>query len=93
MMAQWLDGAQGYRNHERQGQDKTTWVTIAAERVLYVDRGREVILCDRQATPEIVVQLSSEALASLRKQINGQGPSQPIGANPTEHEEAPTCAR
>lgn len=23
------------------------WITIEAERVLYVDRGRDVILCDR----------------------------------------------
>ena len=67
MIAQWLDGAQGYRNHERE-QGKT-WVTIVAERVLYVARGRDVIVCDRQLgheIVEIVVKLTPAAVAALR---------------------------
>ncbi len=46
------------------------WVTIAADQVLYVDRGRDVILCDRGYARELVVQLSAAALDALRKQIN-----------------------
>lgn len=45
------------------------WVTIAADQVLYVDRGRTVVLCDRQLGREIVVRLSAEAIAQLRKQL------------------------
>ncbi len=51
------------------------WVTIKAERVLRVARGRDVILCthDIGTPPEIVVLLSPEAVAALRKQITEAG--------------------
>ncbi len=49
------------------------WVTIQASSVLYVDRGRDVIVCDRGYARELVVQLSPAALDALRKQI-GHGP-------------------
>ena len=48
------------------------WVTIRADSVLYVDRGREVILCDRGHARELVVQLSPAALDALRKQITNR---------------------
>ena len=31
------------------------WITIDVERALYVDRGREVILCDRLPSPATLV--------------------------------------
>ena len=42
------------------------WVTIAADQVLCVDRGRDVIACDRQMGHEIIVKLSPAAIAVLR---------------------------
>ncbi len=45
------------------------WVTISADQVLYVDRGRDVILCDRKLSNEIVVKLSPAALDALLRQV------------------------
>ena len=45
------------------------WITINAEQVLYVDRGINVILCDRNIPHELVVRLSPEAVAALLAQI------------------------
>jgi len=45
------------------------WVTIKAERVLSVARGRDVILCDRQEGLELVVKLSPRAIEELRRQL------------------------
>lgn len=42
------------------------WLTIEAERILYVDRGRNVILCDR--LPEagtLVLKLNDTQVAAL----------------------------
>jgi predicted phage tail protein len=48
------------------------WITIEAERILYVDRGRETILCDRVVLPTagaLVVRLSDEQVKQLAAQI------------------------
>lgn len=42
------------------------WITIEAERILYVDRGRNVILCDR--LPEagtLVLEIKPDELARI----------------------------
>jgi len=47
------------------------WVTIEADRILYVDRGRNVILCDR--LPEagtLVLRLTPEQVVAALKQMN-----------------------
>jgi hypothetical protein len=42
------------------------WVTIEAERALYVDRGRTVVLCDRLPSPvTLVLKLPATAIRSL----------------------------
>lgn len=46
------------------------WLKLTTERVLNVDRGRELILCDRHASREILVRLSPEAIADLRRQLD-----------------------
>lgn len=47
------------------------WITLEAERVLYVDRGRDVILCDRghSGSVTLVVKISDEerAMAWIEK--------------------------
>ena len=45
------------------------WLTIKADRVLYVDRGQDVILCDRDIPHELVVRLSPEAMVALLRQV------------------------
>lgn len=45
------------------------WLTLRAERVLDVARGRDAILCDRGQPTELVVKLSLEEVASLLVQI------------------------
>lgn len=45
------------------------WVTIDADRVLYVDRGVDVILCDRDIPHELVVKLTDEQAAKLAAQL------------------------
>jgi len=42
------------------------WVTIAADQVLYVDRGRDVVACDRGMGRELIIKLSPTAVAQLR---------------------------
>ena len=43
------------------------WVSVTAERALYADRGRDVILCDRLPSPvELVLCLTDEQWAHLR---------------------------
>ena len=42
------------------------WVTVEAERILYVDDGRELILCDRLPSQgTLVLRLSQDQLAAL----------------------------
>ena len=46
------------------------WITIEADRILYVDQGRNVILCDR--LPEagtLVLRLTAEQIAAALKQM------------------------
>jgi len=46
------------------------WVTIECQRVMYADRGRETILCDRLPSPvTIVVELSAEAKERLAAEL------------------------
>lgn len=48
------------------------WITIEADRILYVDRGRELILCDRVALPSagaLVLRLSADQIKQLAAQI------------------------
>ncbi len=46
------------------------WITIEAERILYVDRGRNVILCDRlPGAGTLVLQLTTEQVATALKQM------------------------
>lgn len=47
------------------------WITVKADRVLYVYRGREVILCDRDTPHELVLRLAPKAVAALLAQIKG----------------------
>jgi hypothetical protein len=47
------------------------WVTIKAERVLYVDHGRETIACDRNIPTTIIVKLSDGELKRLCTQKDG----------------------
>jgi len=52
--------------------DGGTWIKVDAQRVLYVDRGRNVILCTEHTFPngaEFVLRLSDEAKAALRKEL------------------------
>jgi hypothetical protein len=43
------------------------WVTIAADRALYADHGRDVILCDRIPTPAtLVLLLTPEQVEAVR---------------------------
>lgn len=49
-----------------------TWLPIDVERILYVDRGREVILCDRhdyRGTATLLMRMSPEGLAKLRAEL------------------------
>lgn len=49
-----------------------TWVKVDAERVLYVHRGREVILCTEQTFPngaEFVLRLSESSKEALRREL------------------------
>jgi len=46
------------------------WLTIQTERALYVDQGRETILCDRlPPAATLVVCLSSESTDELRQAL------------------------
>lgn len=48
------------------------WIKVDAERVLYISRGRDVILCTEQTFPngaEFVLRLSDEAKDALRKEL------------------------
>lgn len=46
------------------------WLQIDVERALYVDRGANVILCDRLPSPvTLVVELSDAALEKLRAAV------------------------
>lgn len=43
------------------------WLTLECERALYVDRGSDLILCDRLPSPvTMVLKLSEKAAARLR---------------------------
>ena len=49
-----------------------TWIKVDAERVLYISRGRDVVLCTEHTWPdgaELVLRLSDEAKAKLRKEL------------------------
>lgn len=49
------------------------WIKVEAERVLYVHRGRDVILCTEHTFPngaEFVLKLSPAARESLRQELN-----------------------
>lgn len=47
------------------------WFTIEAERVLYVHRGRDVILCDRDHSGPVtlVVRLSNQAIETALAEV------------------------
>jgi hypothetical protein len=47
------------------------WITIDAERVLYVHRGRDVILCDDHSPGKrtIVVKVTEQTAAALAKEL------------------------
>lgn len=48
------------------------WLQIDVERTLTVDRGRDVILCDRSNAPNgetLIVLVSPDAIDRLREQI------------------------
>lgn len=47
------------------------WLIIEAERAFYVDRGREVILCDRLPSPStLVLRISPEQFDKLRRDMS-----------------------
>jgi hypothetical protein len=49
------------------------WLTIECERALYVDRGRETVLCDRLPSPiTLVVKLTAQAIEA-RSAATGTG--------------------
>lgn len=50
---------------------KEKWVTVRVERVLYINRGRDVILCDDNFPngAELVLRLSPEAVQKLRDDL------------------------
>jgi hypothetical protein len=51
----------------------STWIKVDAERVLYVHRGRNVILCTEHTFPngaEFVLRLSAEGVAALRRELD-----------------------
>lgn len=57
------------------------WITIDAERALYVDRGVNIILCDRLPSPvTLLVKISDEQAQYLRS-LNWKVDSRPT---PTE---------
>lgn len=51
------------------------WITIEAERVLYVHRGRDVILCDRDhpGPVTLVVKLTNEEMQKLKDDDSSRG--------------------
>jgi hypothetical protein len=50
------------------------WVTLDCERALYVDRGRDTILCDRLPSPiTLVVKLASAMSAGTAETQSGSG--------------------
>jgi hypothetical protein len=53
-----------------EGTDHHTWITLTAERALYIDAGRTIVLCDRlPARPTLLLQLGSEARAALLRAL------------------------
>lgn len=47
------------------------WVEIDCERALYVDRGRDVILCDRLPSPvTLLLKLSDEEITKLLSSVS-----------------------
>jgi hypothetical protein len=51
----------------------SVWIKVDAERVLYVSRGRDVILCTEHTFPdgaEFVLRLSDETAARLRSELD-----------------------
>lgn len=55
----------------------SVWVKVDAERVLYVSRGRDTILCTEQTWPngaEFILRLSDESAATLRKELTEPQP-------------------
>lgn len=60
------------RNRHRERDVSGTWIRVQAERVLYVHRGRDVILCTEHSFPsgaEYVLRLSDEAKEALRREL------------------------
>lgn len=46
------------------------WISVTAESALYVDRGRDVILCDRLPHPvELVLKLTPAQFAGLKAEV------------------------
>lgn len=49
-----------------------TWITVDADRILYVARGRDTILCTDHAFPNgatLVLRISDDAKRSLRDEL------------------------
>ncbi len=50
------------------------WITLTAERALYVQHGRTVVLCDRLPSPvTLVLKLDAESL-NARAALSGKAP-------------------
>jgi len=52
--------------------DVSAWIRVDAERVLYIHRGRDVILCTEHSFPngaEFVLRLSDKAKDALQKEL------------------------
>ena len=45
------------------------WIHINCQRALYVDRGRETILCDRDIPSELLILVSPEAIELLKRDL------------------------
>ena len=47
------------------------WISLTAERTLYVQRGRDVILCDRNhpGPVELVLGMTAEQVEALRRNL------------------------
>jgi hypothetical protein len=50
--------------------DAAIWLEVRPDRVLVIDQGTDVILCDRNIGNDLLLRLSPEAVKELRAQLD-----------------------
>jgi hypothetical protein len=64
----------------------SVWITVEADRALYVDRGNTVVLCDRLPSPvTLVLLVASREAESSPRQVEDDGPGTSL--QPLQREE------